>query len=256
MTCFLTGGNVQVEVGVVSWSTSLRSSMTPMYTQGHTWFQAWNPSNDSLSMTLRQNSRTAQKALSSTLFAWMKMNTEVTIDWYERNMHYTAIVASAPQRDDYNVVMNDINVTFLLVTNRFIDSIAPFTISNKVMEILGGDFVDKTVDDLLQEHAIDEEKEEDAKKKAAADKNKKNGWSPVVQKAHDSNQQWEGYKVVYHDDGTATFSYVDYSAPSPGLMPIAPVYPTIHRRVKLTDDLIRRLNRGDDIRQWLFDNGR
>ena len=135
--CFLTSGGVQVEVGVVSWGTALRSSMRPIYSQGHTWFQAWSPDNDSMTMTFRQPSVYAQSALVATLFQWMRTQAVVQIEWAARNMDYQAVIVGAPDKRDYNVVMNDVSVTFMLITNKFIQNVATASISGNVLSMLG-----------------------------------------------------------------------------------------------------------------------
>lgn len=246
MSCFLTSGQTQVEVGVISWSTTLRSSMTPLYSQSHTWFQAWAPNQDSLQMTFRQSSPDAQRVFVSTLFFWSKNHSTIRIEWPERNMDYQAIVAGSPQRVDFDVVMNDISVTFLLLTNKFIQSQAPVAISDNVLSMLGDKFVSKSLDDMNRENALQQQKDDQKKDNAA--KNQKN----LMDKAKAAMKGNSDYKVEYNPDGTAVFTFKDYSHPSSGTSPLFPVYPQYRVTVKVTQDLIDKMNKGDDLPHYLL----
>lgn len=241
--CFLTSGGVQVEVGVVSWNTALRSSMRPIYSQGHTWFQAWEPNHDSMVMTFRQESPYAQNALIAVLFQWMRTNAVVHIEWAARNMDYLAIIAGAPQKHDYDVVMNDISVTFMLVTNKFIHSTATASISSNVLSMLGDKFVSTTIDDAEKEAALQEQK---AKERGAQEK--KN----LLDKAKAAVKKTSGYKVSYNDDGTATFDFTDYSKPNFTPGGFTQTYPHYRVTVKITNELVDKLNKGDDIPHYLL----
>lgn len=241
--CFLTSGGVQVEVGVVSWGTALRSSMRPIYSQGHTWFQAWSPDNDSMTMTFRQPSVYAQSALVATLFQWMRTQAVVQIEWAARNMDYQAVIVGAPDKRDYNVVMNDVSVTFMLITNKFIQNVATASISGNVLSMLGDKFVSTTIDDAEREHALAEQK---AKEKGA--KNQKE----LQDKAKKAMKDKSGYKVEYNPDGTATFTFTDYSKPNFAPGGLTQTYPTYRVTVKITNELVDKLNKGDDIPHYLL----
>ena len=88
MACILSSSKVWLELLVRSWNTTLQSSASPVYAQNHTWFEAWKPAQDGLSVVIRQPSVKAQYYALMCLQRWMQGNEILHLNWPERNIDY------------------------------------------------------------------------------------------------------------------------------------------------------------------------
>lgn len=188
MACILDNGHTKLELYVRDWSTSLSSGKSMQQAQGHNWASAWHPSNDMMSMTIRQGNQQAQRAAWAFLYQCMKSNSKVSLQWPERNLSCNVIVMQCNYSEDYNIVVKDITVQFLMLTNAIATQQVSMSVSTNVLGMLG-EQVTKDLDDL----------QEEARKQAAQAK-----LEAEVANAIQTKKQWPGYSCVYNDDNTVS----------------------------------------------------
>ena len=224
MGCVLSSNDVAVELYVVAMSTSLSSSMQPVLGCKATWFEAWQPSQDTLSITFRQPSVDAQYQVISTLRRWAQGNSMLYLRYPERDIDYRVVIRSIPLRKRYDATMLDATVTFQPLTNRFIGSTVPYVYTDMAYAMLGSEFITDTVDDAL---SFDTEQQ--------------------IRNLFTQNAQFDGYQITYlnYPDIQIQFRIVD----NDGREQWSSVY-----TVKMTQDLAQRLARGDDIQAYLKAN--
>ena len=224
MGCVLSSNDVAVELYVVAMSTSLSSSMQPVLGCKATWFEAWQPSQDTLSITFRQPSVDAQYSVISTLRRWAQGNSMLYLRYPERDIDYRVVIRSIPLRKRYDATMLDATVTFQPLTNRFIGSTVPYVYTDMAYAMLGSEFITDTVDDAL---SFDTEQQ--------------------IRNLFTQNAQFDGYQITYlnYPDIQIQFRIVD----NDGREQWSSVY-----TVKMTQDLAQRLARGDDIQAYLKAN--
>ena len=224
MGCVLSSNDVAVELYVVAMSTSLSSSMQPVLGYKATWFEAWQPSQDTLSITFRQPSVDAQYSVISTLRRWAQGNSMLYLRYPERDIDYRVVIRSIPLRKRYDATMLDATVTFQPMTNRFIGSTVPYVYTDMAYAMLGSEFITDTVDDAL---SFDTEQQ--------------------IRNLFTQNVQFDGYRIAYlnYPDIQIQFRIVD----NDGREQWSSVY-----TVKMTQDLAQRLARGDDIQAYLKAN--
>lgn len=224
MGCVLSSNDVAVELYVVAMSTSLSSSMQPVLGCKATWFEAWQPSQDTLSITFRQPSVDAQYSVISTLRRWAQGNSMLYLRYPERDIDYRVVIRSIPLRKRYDSTMLDATVTFQPLTNRFIGSTVPYVYTDMAYAMLGSEFITDTVDDAL---SFDTEQQ--------------------IRNLFTQNAQFDGYRITYlnYPNIQIQFRRVD----NDGREQWSSVY-----TVKMTQDLAQRLARGDDIQAYLKAN--
>ncbi|WP_288923509.1 hypothetical protein [uncultured Bifidobacterium sp.] len=224
MGCVLSSNDVAVELYVVAMSTSLSSSMQPVLGCKATWFEAWQPSQDTLSITFRQPSVDAQYSVISTLRRWAQGNSMLYLRYPERDIDYRVVIRSIPLRKRYDATMLDATVTFQPLTNRFIGSTVPYVYTDMAYAMLGSEFITDTVDDAL---SFDTEQQ--------------------IRNLFTQNAQFDGYRITYlnYPNIQIQFRRVD----NDGREQWSSVY-----TVKMTQDLAQRLARGDDIQAYLKAN--
>lgn len=224
MGCVLSSNDVAVELYVVAMSTSLSSSMQPVLGCKATWFEAWQPSQDTLSITFRQPSVDAQYSVISTLRRWAQGNSMLYLRYPERDIDYRVVIRSIPLRKRYDATMLDATVTFQPLTNRFIGSTVPYVYTDMAYAMLGSEFITDTVDDAI---SFDTEQQ--------------------IRNLFTQNAQFDGYQITYlnYPDIQIQFRIVD----NDGREQWSSVY-----TVKMTQDLAQRLARGDDIQAYLKAN--
>ena len=224
MGCVLSSNDVAVELYVVAMSTALSSSMQPVLGYKATWFEAWQPSQDTLSITFRQPSVDAQYQVISTLRRWAQGNSMLYLRYPERDIDYRVVIRSIPLRKRYDATMLDATVTFQPMTNRFIGSTVPYVYTDMAYAMLGSEFITDTVDDAI---SFDTEQQ--------------------IRNLFTQNAQFDGYQITYlnYPDIQIQFRIVD----NDGREQWSSVY-----TVKMTQDLAQRLARGDDIQAYLKAN--
>lgn len=224
MGCVLSSNDVAVELYVVAMSTSLSSSMQPVLGCKATWFEAWQPSQDTLSITFRQPSVDAQYQVISTLRRWAQGNSMLYLRYPERDIDYRVVIRSIPLRKRYDATMLDATVTFQPLTNRFIGSTVPYVYTDMAYAMLGSEFITDTVDDAI---SFDTEQQ--------------------IRNLFTQNAQFDGYQITYlnYPDIQIQFRIVD----NDGREQWSSVY-----TVKMTQDLAQKLARGDDIQAYLKAN--
>lgn len=221
MGCVLSSNDVAVELYVVAMSTSLSSSMQPVLGCKATWFEAWQPSQDTLSITFRQPSVDAQYSVISTLRRWAQGNSMLYLRYPERDIDYRVVIRSIPLRKRYDSTMLDATVTFQPLTNRFIGSTVPYVYTDMAYAMLGSEFITDTVDDAL---SFDTEQQ--------------------IRNLFTQNAQFDGYRITYlnYPNIQIQFRRVD----NDGREQWSSVY-----TVKMTQDLAKHLANGDDIEWYL-----
>ena len=224
MGCVLSSNDVAVELYVVAMSTSLSSSMQPVLGCRATWFEAWQPSQDTLSITFRQPSVDAQYSVISTLRRWAQGNSMLYLRYPERDIDYRVVIRSIPLRKRYDATMLDATVTFQPLTNRFIGSTVPYVYTDMAYAMLGSEFITDTVDDAI---SFDTEQQ--------------------IRNLFTQNAQFDGYRITYlnYPNIQIQFRRTD----NDGREQWSSVY-----TVKMTQDLAQRLVRGDDIQAYLKAN--
>ena len=224
MGCVLSSNDVAVELYVVAMSTALSSSMQPVLGYKATWFEAWQPSQDTLSITFRQPSVDAQYQVISTLRRWAQGNSMLYLRYPERDIDYRVVIRSIPLRKRYDATMLDATVTFQPMTNRFIGSTVPYVYTDMAYAMLGSEFITDTVDDAI---SFDTEQQ--------------------IRNLFTQNAQFDGYQITYlnYPDIQIQFRIVD----NDGREQWSSVY-----TVKMTQDLAQKLARGDDIQAYLKAN--
>lgn len=224
MGCVLSSNDVAVELYVVAMSTSLSSSMQPVLGCRATWFEAWQPSQDTLSITFRQPSVDAQYSVISTLRRWAQGNSMLYLRYPERDIDYRVVIRSIPLRKRYDATMLDATVTFQPLTNRFIGSTVPYVYTDMAYAMLGSEFITDTVDDAI---SFDTEQQ--------------------IRNLFTQNAQFDGYRITYlnYPNIQIQFRRTD----NDGREQWSSVY-----TVKMTQDLAQRLARGDDIQAYLKAN--
>ena len=224
MGCVLSSNGVSVELYVVAMSTSLSSSMQPVIGANSVWFESWQPSQDTLSITFRQPSVDAQYYVISTLRRWAQGNSMLYLRYPERDIDYRVVIRSIPLQKRYDATMLDATVTFQPMTNRFIGSTVPYVYTDMAYAMLGSEFITDTVDDAL---SFDTEQQ--------------------IRNLFTQNNQFDGYRITYlnYPNIQIQFRRVD----NDGREQWSSVY-----TVKMTQDLAQRLARGDDIQAYLKAN--
>lgn len=185
MSCSVYSSNNLLELYVTSWSTTLRSSMSPIIAQKNTWFESWTPDQETITMTIRQGDQDAQHKANTLLQFWQWNNTIVTLYWPERNMLYSVTVASAPYTEDYRNVVTDLTVTFNLITNMLFGYTVQPSISSNITGMISADLVDTTIEsevNRLNQASIQE----------------------YLSNIARSRKQWRGYHVTYDNFGWVT----------------------------------------------------
>lgn len=237
--CTLTDGYVTCDLYVRSWSTTLSANMSATPKKDGQWFTAWQPSQDTMSLVIRQPSQVAQATTLTTLQKWLADQSLLTFSWTERYMNYQCVIKSAPTKLNYDVVMNDINLQIQLLTNSFIDVSRGYTVSSSIESMLSADLVSSTLDDFDKQQSNQNSSSGDSSGDnsdggSSGGSSSSSGAGSLVRKARESNKQWSGFKVTYNSDGTALFRWTKS------------FYDRIYT-VKLTDDFIRQMNRGGDL---------
>ena len=224
MGCVLSSNDLAVELYVVAMSTSLSSSMQPVIGANSVWFESWQPSQDTLSITFRQPSVDAQYQVISTLRRWAQGNSLLYLRYPERDIDYRVVIRSIPLRKRYDATMLDATVTFQPLTNRFIGSTVPYVYTDMAYAMLGSEFITDTVDDAI---SFDTEQQ--------------------IRNLFTQNAQFDGYQITYlnYPDIQIQFRIVD----NDGREQWSSVY-----TVKMTQDLAQKLARGDDIQAYLKAN--
>lgn len=188
MACILDNGHTRLELYVRDWNTRLSAGKSMQQAQGHNWASAWHPSNDLLSMTIRQGDQQAQRAAWAFMYQCMKSNAKVSLQWPERNLSCNVIVMQCNYAEDYNTVVKDITVQFLMLTNAIATQQVSMSVSTNVLGMLG-EQVTKDLDEL----------QEEARQKAAQAQ-----LDNETANAKQTKQQWPGYSCVYNDDNTVS----------------------------------------------------
>lgn len=234
--CTLYDGHVQTDLYVRSWSTTLSSSMSSTPKRDGAWFTAWQPSQDTLSMTIRQPSTYAQATTLVTLQKWLADQSQLSLDWTERDLHYRCLVKSAPTQLNYNVVMNDINLTLQLLTNAFISSTSGYTPSSTIESMVLRDLVVGSLDDF---------RESSSNQNSTSSQESEN--RNTAKFAMSVNRQWSGWSVDYtrvRNEVVATFTKKNSNG-----------YLTDRTYVvKLTDSMVKQMNSGSNIESILKKN--
>lgn len=119
----------EVELLVINLSMPFSSSMSAIKSRDASWFEAWQPSQDSLSLTFRQQSIADQMMTIQILQRWCKLGTMLHIAYPERDIDYDCVIDSCPLELDYSAVMKDCTVHLTLLTNSFIQSMESFQYS-------------------------------------------------------------------------------------------------------------------------------
>lgn len=220
MPCVLSSGSVQVELLVVGMSTSISSSMKPVVGYRSVWFEAWQPSQDVMSITFRQSSPDAQRAAVETLRRWAQGNSRLSLKYPERNIDYEVVIRSIPWERRYDRQLVDATVTFQLLTNRIISSTTPFTYANLAWAMLGSEFVTEDVDEAT---SFDSESS--------------------LRALFDAGTQFDGYRITYLRYPTIQISYMMSGSRGSSW---SPTY-----TVALTSALASAISKGGDISAYL-----
>ena len=221
MGCVLSSNDVAVELYVVAMSTSLSSSMQPVLGCKATWFEAWQPSQDTLSITFRQPSVDAQYQVISTLRRWAQGNSMLYLRYPERDIDYRVVIRSIPLRKRYDATMLDATVTFQPLTNRFIGSTVPYVYTDMAYAMLGSEFITDTVDDAL---SFDTEQQ--------------------LRNLFTQNAQFDGYRIAYLNYPNVQIQIRRTN--KDGLVTWSNAY-----TVRMTQSLAKHLANGDDIEWYL-----
>lgn len=223
--CWLYDGRVTVQLFPRAWSTTLSSNMSSTQKKDGAWFSAWQPSQDTLSLTVRQPSIQAQKTTIITLQKWLGDQTRLTFRWTERQMNYQCVIKSVPTQLKYDAVMVDISLTLQLLTNEFMTSARGYTLTTGIENMLYADLVTQTTDDFV----FSDDKHE---------------VGSIATDAIAQRKQWNGWNATYNSDGTATF------VKAGGRFNIGGV---IHKqyRVRITDAFVKAMNGGFDLESIL-----
>ena len=221
MGCVLSSNDVAVELYVVAMSTSLSSSMQPVLGYKATWFESWQPSQDTLSITFRQPSVDAQYQVISTLRRWAQGNSMLYLRYPERDIDYRVVIRSIPLRKRYDATMLDATVTFQPMTNRFIGSTVPYVYTDMAYAMLGSEFITDTVDDAL---SFDTEQQ--------------------IRNLFTQNAQFDGYRIAYLNYPNVQIQIRKTN--KDGSVRWSNAY-----TVKMTQGLAKHLANGDDIEWYL-----
>lgn len=228
MACILSSSKVWLELLVRSWNTTLQSSASPIYAQNHTWFEAWKPAQDGLSVVIRQPSVKAQYYALMCLQRWMQGNEILHLNWPERNIDYDVVITSATLQKDYDTIMQDVTIQFFCLTNAFQNVRTSFSYSSTALDMYLTDLIDVDIDEVSTiEKARQEQKEIDS--------------------AIQNKSQFKGSQITYNRDGTVTVRLTNAN-----LTHFADLFrPDRNRpfrfKTKLTYDLLKKLESGDDL---------
>lgn len=177
MSCIIYSDDLFLEVLPIAFTTTLSSSASPMHANNAEWFEAWNPSQDKLSITIRMQSRDAQNNVIWTLQRWARNSTILRISYPERNFDYRCVIESCPLSWQYDTVVKDFTVSFFLLTNSFIDSQTTFQYSDVASALFDNDYLSDDIYDAIG---------------TITDIN-----DASVKEMYDKQQQFSGYKISY-----------------------------------------------------------
>lgn len=228
MACILSSSKVWLELLVRSWNTTLQSSASPIYAQNHTWFEAWKPAQDGLSVVIRQPSVKAQYYALMCLQRWMQGNEILHLNWPERNIDYDVVITSATLQKDYDTIMQDVTIQFFCLTNAFQNVRTSFSYSSTALDMYLTDLIDVDIDEVSAiEKARQEQKEIDS--------------------AIQNKSQFNGSQITYNSDGTVTVRLTNAN-----LTHFADLFRPDRNhpfrfKTKLTYDLLKKLESGDDL---------
>lgn len=229
MACTVSSAEIAIELYVIKWHTGLTSSASPIYSQQHTWFEAWHPNQSTLSLTIRQPLPEKQWYVIDCLQRWANGNQIVNIDWPERGIDYDAVIISAPLERDYRKQMNDCEVQFFLLTNSILPTRQTFSYSGTAIDMFLKDLVTDTIDSADKDIKQQEKKDLETS----------------ITKAQSSNQQFSNCEIVYGQSG-----YV-YIMPKASSTDTESARSWKYYQIKLDTDLMQHLQKGDDLYTYL-----
>lgn len=177
MACIIYSDTMFLEVLPIAFETSLSSSVSAIHANSAEWFEAWNPSQDSLSITVRMPSLDAQKNAIFVLQRWASENAMLRIVYPERNFDWRCVIESCPLQLDYSVPMKDFTVSFFLLTNSFIASQTSFVYSDVASALFTNDYIQDDIYDSIGEITTVTDE--------------------TVKKLYDSQTQFDGVKLSY-----------------------------------------------------------
>ena len=230
MACIVSSGSIQLELLVVGMSTSLTSSMQPVLGYRAQWFESWQPSQDTLSITFRQSTPEAHESAVATLRRWAQGNSRLSLKYPERNIDYEVIIRSIPWTRRYDTQLVDATVTFQPLTNRFIDSTSPFIYANLAWSMLGSEFITEDIDDISSFET-----------------------ETQVRALFASKTQFDGYDITYLSYPNIQIRYrMTIVHEGQGLEPdtVEQTWSSVYT-VQLTTQLAGAISRGEDISAYL-----
>jgi hypothetical protein len=223
MACILSSSKVWLELLVRSWNTTLQSSASPIYAQNHTWFEAWKPAQDGLSVVIRQPSVKAQYYALMCLQRWMQGNEILHLNWPERNIDYDVVITSATLQKDYDTIMQDVTVQFFCLTNAFQDTRVSFSYSSTALDMYLTDLIDVDIDGVSAAEKAKQEQSE-------------------VDSFIANRKQFKNTVVTFNKDGSIN---IDVKVKMS-------YYATTYRyRLFLTYDMMKHLEKGDNTKTYL-----
>lgn len=225
--CTLTDGYVTCDLYVRSWNTTLSSNMSSTAKKDGAWFSAWQPAQDTMSLTIRQPSTVGQATTVTTLQKWLGDQSILTFSWTERSMSYQCVIKSAPTNLRYDAVMVDLNLTLQLLTNSFMKTSRGYVVTSGIQQMLLADLVSQTTDDFQMPG--DESKFGDVSKRFMSEQ----------------KSQISGWDVTYKSDGTVIFKkHYELGDSMSNLF-------SKSYEIKVNDSFVKALNDGMDIEATL-----
>ena len=221
MSCMIYSDYNMLEVLPIAFSTTLSSSVSVMHASNAEWFEAWNPSQDSLSITVRMQNPDAQMNAIWVLQKWAQENAMLRIVYPERNFDWRCTIESCPLSLDYSVVMKDFTVTFFLLTNSFLTAQQTYQYSDVANALFTNDYIREDIYDSIG---------------TVTDIN-----DSSIRDMYDARQSFSGYDVSY-----TTWPYVTITAKR-----WAYIYTLV-----FTKDLANILASGQDVLMYCEQNYR